>query len=221
MDREFAPGSTKSPAGFARQQVRSQSFTGEGGTLMFMRRRPWVFTILVALVISGAVPAAKSSARLVRTNNPVLNGPPHAEQSASAAQDGAALGKQLAGTWVVNLEQPGFPPSQRHFTFNADGGLVTNDDLQVGPLFVEHFTIGQGNWIRTGSRSAAATIVGQRYDLQGRFVGTYKVRMNLEVDLLANGWSGTFRIEITLPNGQVIFTSDGTFQATRLEVEPL
>ena len=188
---------------------------------MFMRRRPWVFTILVALVISGAVPAAKSSARLVRTNNPVLNGPPHAEQSAIAAQDGAALGKQLAGTWVVNVEQPGFPPSQRHFTFNADGGLVTNDDLQVGPLFVEHFTIGQGNWIRTGSRSAAATVVGQRYDLQGRFVGTYKVRMNLDVDLLANGWSGPFRIEIALPNGQVIFASEGTFQATRLEVEPL
>jgi hypothetical protein len=219
MDREFAPGGTtclfRLPAG------PSQIVDRRRRNVMVMRRRTWVFTILVALLISGAVPAAKLSARLVRTNNSVLSGPAHAEQSAIAAVDGAALGRQLAGTWIVNVDQPGFPPSQRHFTFNADGGLVTNDDLQVGPLFVEHFTVAQGNWIRTGTRNAAATIVGQRYNLQGGFVGTFKVRMNLEVDFLTNQWSATFRIEIALPNGHVFFTSDGTFQATRLEVEPL
>lgn len=188
---------------------------------MVIRRRSWAFTIPVALVITGAMGAAESSASRVSTNNPALNALAHFDPSAIAAQDEAALGKTLAGTWVVNVDQPSFPQPQRHFTFNADGGLVTNDDLQVGPLFVEHFTIAQGNWIRTGSRSVAATIAGQRYNLQGSFVGTFKVRMNLEVDPLANEWSGPFRIEIALANGQVIFTSGGTFQATRLEVEPL
>jgi hypothetical protein len=161
---------------------------------MDMRRRVCAFTIPVALLISGPV----------RT-----------------AQDEVALGKVLAGTWVVNVDQPGFPPSQRHFTFSADGSLVTNDDLQVGPFFVEHFTIAQGNWIRTGSRSAAATIAGQRYNLQGTFLGTFKVRMNLEVDPLAREWIAPFRIDIALPDGRVFFTSGGTFKAARLEVEPL
>jgi hypothetical protein len=138
-----------------------------------------------------------------------------------SAQDEAAFAKVLAGTWVVNVDQPGFPPGQRHFTFNADGGLVTNDDLQVGPNFVEHQTIGQGNWIRTGHRSVAATIAGQRFNLEGSLLGTYKVRMNLELNPLASEWNGRFRIDIALPNGLVIFTSDGHFEATPLSVEPL
>jgi len=97
---------------------------------------------------------------------------------------------------------------------------VTNDDLQVGPNFVEHQTIGQGNWIRTGHRSVAATIIGQRFNLEGSLLGTYKVRMNLELNPSAREWSGRFVIDIALPNGQVIFTSRGNFEATPLAVEP-
>jgi hypothetical protein len=73
--------------------------------------------IVVALVISGSVPAAKSSGSRMRTNNRALDARAYSDQSAIAAEDGAALGKRLAGTWVVNVDQPGFPPSQRHFTF--------------------------------------------------------------------------------------------------------
>jgi hypothetical protein len=138
-----------------------------------------------------------------------------------SAQDEAAFGRTLAGTWVVSVNQPGFPPGQRHFTFNSDGGLVTNDDLQVGPDFVEHQTIGQGNWIRSGHRSVAATIAGQRFNLEGSLLGTYTVRMNLELNPLTSEWNGRFHIDIALPNGQVIFTSGGSFAATRLAVEPL
>jgi hypothetical protein len=133
----------------------------------------------------------------------------------------AAEAKELAGTWVVHVDQPGFPPSDRLFTFNSDGGLVTNDDLQVGPNFVEHFTIGQGNWIRTGNRRFSATIAGQRYNLQGSFLGTFKVRMNLELNEKMSQWSARFRIEIALANGTVVFISGGTFEAARIEVEPL
>jgi hypothetical protein len=172
-----------------------------GGIPMFTGRIPRTFTMTAALVISASVIGANGTR--------------------VSAQDEAAFAKALAGTWVVNVDQPGFPPSQRHFTFNADGGLVTNDDLQVGPNFVEHQTIGQGNWIRTGHRSVAATIAGQRFNLEGSLLGTYKVRMNLELNPLASEWTGRFRIDIALPNGQVIFTSDGSFEATALAVEPL
>lgn len=182
---------------------------------MFTRRLSLAFTITAAVLISATGSGAEF------TNTSKSNAAAPASPSHSAVQDEAASGRTLAGTWVVNVNQPGFPPSQRHFTFNADGGLVTNDDLQVGPNFVEHFTIGQGNWIRTGNRSVAATIVGQRFNLAGSFLGTFKVRMNLELNPLASEWSGTARIEIALPNGQVIFTSDAGFEATRLAVEPL
>jgi hypothetical protein len=188
---------------------------------MFTRRLSRAFTITAVLVISATVTGANSTSSRLTTNN---SGPGAATPTVTArvsAQDEAAFGKTLAGTWVVNVNQPGFPPGQRHFTFNSDGGLVTNDDLQVGPNVVEHFTIAQGNWIRTGNRSVAATIAGQRFDLEGSLLGTFKVRMNLDVDPLASEWSGTFRIDIALPNGQVIFTSDGNFEATRLAVVPL
>ena len=188
---------------------------------MFTRRLSRAFTITAALVISATVSGAESTSRRQPTNNSESNAATPTDTSHISAQEEAALGRTLAGTWVVNVNQPGFPPAQRHFTFNSDGGLVTNDDLQVGPNFVEHFTIGQGNWIRTGNRSVAATIVGQRFNLEGSFLGTFKVRMNLELNPLASEWSGTFRIDIALPGGQVIFTSDGGFEATRLAVEPL
>ena len=138
-----------------------------------------------------------------------------------AAQAEAALGKALAGTWIVNVDQPGFPPSQRHFTFNSDGGMIANDDVQLGPNGVDHFTIAQGSWIRTGNRAVAATIVGQRHSPEGSFLGTFKVRMNLELNQVMTEWTARFRIDVRLPGGQVIFTSEGAFAATRLEVEPL
>jgi hypothetical protein len=188
---------------------------------MFTSRIPRALTITAALVISGAVTPGTSTESRGRTINPDANTAAQAELPAAAAQAEAALGKALAGTWVVTLNQPGFPQPQRHFTFNSDGGIVINDDLQVGPFVVEHFSIGQGNWIRTGVNTVAATIVGHRYDLQGSFLGSYKVRLHLELNPITPEWSATFRIDISLPNGQVIFTSGGTQEATRLEVEPL
>jgi len=188
---------------------------------MFTRRLARAFTIAAAVVISASVSGAEFTSRRQATNHSKSNAATPAQTSHISAQEEAALGRTLAGTWVVNVSQPGFPPAQRHFTFNSDGGLVTNDDLQVGPNFVEHFTIAQGNWIRTGNRSVAATTVGQRFNLEGSFVGTFKVRMNLELNPLANEWSGTARVDIALPSGQVIFTSDAGFEATRLAVEPL
>jgi hypothetical protein len=187
---------------------------------MFTSRTSRVLTIPAALVIA-AVTAAESTGNRAGTNNSAVGGAAQADTSGLSAEAEAGLGKALAGTWIVTVDQPGFPLSQRHFTFSADGGLITNDDLQVGPNFVEHFTIAQGNWIRTGPRSVAATIVGQRYTLEGSFLGTFKVRMNLVLNQAATRWNGVFRITIALPNGFVVFTSDGTSEAARLEVEPL
>ena len=188
---------------------------------MFTRRLSRAFTITAALVISATVTGANSTSSRRTPNNSGLSPATPTVTSHVSAQDEAAFGRTLAGTWVVNVNQPGFPPAQRHFTFNSDGGLVTNDDLQVGPNFVEHFTIAQGNWIRTGNRSVSATIVGQRFNLEGSLLGTFKVRMNLNLNPLASEWNGRFRIDIALPNGQIIFTSDGSFEAARLAVEPL
>jgi hypothetical protein len=186
---------------------------------MLTRRIVSALTMTAATVAAAVTPAMSGGIR-GDAHSPALNGgPPQIPHVAAQAE--AAIGKALAGTWVVNVHQPPFPPSQRHFTFTSDGALVTNDDLQVGPNFVEHFTIAQGNWVSTGNGMVSATLVGQRYNLQGALLGTYKVRMNLELSQAADQWTATFRINILLPDGQVIFTSDGTFAATRLEVEPL
>lgn len=188
---------------------------------MITRRIFWTSTIAAAMVISATVAPVKSNETNRASNSSELNAATQGEILDVIAQAETAQGRELAGTWVVHVDQQGFPPSYRLFTFNSDGGLVTNDDLQVGPNGVEHFTIGQGNWIRTGNRRFSATIAGQRYNLQGSFLGTFKVRMNLELNERLSQWSGRFRVEIALPNGTVIFTSGGTFEAARMEVEPL
>jgi hypothetical protein len=188
---------------------------------MITRRIFWALTIMAAMAFSAAVAPVKSSESHGGSNNSELKAAGQEEILDVIAQAEAAQAKELAGTWVVHVNQPGFPPSDRLFTFNSDGGLITNDDLQVGPMGVEHFTIAQGNWIRTGNRRFAATIGGQRYNLQGSLLGTFKVRMNLELNERTSQWSGRFRIEIALTNGSVVFISDGTFEATRLKVEPL
>ena len=188
---------------------------------MFRSRFLRVSTITTALAISGAVAPATSIGIAERNINSEANTAAQAELPGAAARAEAALGKALAGTWVVTVNQPGFPQPPRYFTFSADGGMVINDDLQVGPNFVEHFTIGQGSWIRTGVNSVSATLVGNRNNLEGSFLGSYKVRMNLDLNPVTPEWTATFRIHISLPNGQVIFTSGGTLEATRLEVEPL
>jgi hypothetical protein len=188
---------------------------------MLTSRTPWPLTITAALVISGAVTPATSTASRGKPIASEANTAAQAHLPDAAAQAEAALGKALAGTWVVTVNQPGFAQPPRYFTFTADGGMVINDDLQVGPNFVEHFTIGQGNWIRTGVNTVSATLVGNRYNLEGSFLGSYKVRMNLELNPVTPEWTATFRIDISLPNGQVIFSSGGIHEATRLEVEPL
>jgi hypothetical protein len=188
---------------------------------MFTSRFLGVSTITTALVISGAVTLATSTGSRGMNIKSEANTAAQAELPGAATQAGAALGKALAGTWVVTVNQPGFPQPPRYFTFTADGGMVINDDLQVGPNFVEHFTIGQGNWIRTGVNTVSATLVGNRYNLAGSFLGSYKVRMNLQLNPLTPEWTATFRIDISLPNGQVIFSSGGIHEATRLDVEPL
>ena len=188
---------------------------------MFTRRILSALTITAALVISAGVTPTTSTESRGRTTSSEVNTAARAELPEAAAQSEAALGKALAGTWMVTVNQPGFPQPPRYFRFTPDGGMVINDDLQVGPNFVEHFTIGQGNWIRTGVNTASATLVGNRYNLEGSFLGSYKVRMNLELNPFTPEWTATFRIDISLPNGQVIFTSGGTHEATRLKVEPL
>lgn len=122
---------------------------------------------------------------------------------------------------MKRLPRPGFPLIERHLTFGSDGTLISNDDLQLTPYGVEHFTIAQGNWLRTGSRTVAATIAGQRYDLQGSLLGSFKVRLEFDLDPSATTWSGRFLIDIIVPGGQVVFTSGGTLKAVRLAVEPL
>src|SRR5262245_4365577 len=187
---------------------------------MITRRIFWMLTITAAMVISATVAPGKSD-ESDRGSDESLNAAAQGEILDVMARTEAPQRRELAGTWVVHVDQQGFPPSDRLFTFNSDGGLVTNDDLKVGPDGVEHCTIAQGNWIRTGNRRFSATIGGQRYNLQGSFLGTFKVRMNLELNEKMSQWSGRFRIEIALPNGTVVFISGGAFEAARIEVEPL
>ncbi len=61
------------------------------------------------------------------------------------------------------------------------------------------------------------TLVGSAegpLSMKYKVVGTLKLGSNKE------SWSGPFKIDILDPNGQLIFADHGTFNLTRIAVEP-
>jgi len=103
----------------------------------------------------------------------------------------------MEGSWVVNVNQPGFPPSQRLFTFFSDGTIIGHDVLQAPPSGVEWWTTAHGEWIRNGNREFNAIVVGLRFNGQANMLGMFKIRMSVRLKDSLVEWEGPARIDVT------------------------
>ncbi len=147
------------------------------------------------------------------------------------AQADAEDATDLVGSWLgtaVSTTAP-LPPLKTLLTFTADGTVVEARRLYVassplGPLLA---TPGHGAWEHTGHRAFAATILliyegaANHPTSPGEVLAYEKVRFTLTLDPGGEALSGSLLVEVRDVNNQVVFLGPGTFEATRIQVEPL
>jgi len=130
--------------------------------------------------------------------------------------------KAIVGSWLetVTFSGEGAPPPLKSLvSFIADGVLVVADQGNVTTETV--FSAGHGAWVHLGGRKFAWTVLELISDLNGNLVGTLKVRGQYTINQSGNSYSGHFQAEITDTDGNLLFSSEGTNEGHRIQVEPL
>lgn len=141
-------------------------------------------------------------------------------------------GQHLEGSWTFKVEAQGLPFGfplgyTSLITFEEGGGAVQTAWIPPGSFApstiagVNPWT-GHGEWVRTGNRQFAITVLIPRFDNTGTFLGLAKSRASIQLDQTEREASGRFNGDILDPSGNVILTGfGGTVKATRLQVELL
>ena len=138
-----------------------------------------------------------------------------AESSRERAEEQAKL---LVGVWLGM----GSDGTKSFLTFHSDGTL--QGSLQGGvsttsPLGV--ISDGHGTWRHLGGRQFGKIIMGLRYDINtGRLNGFVKVRSILTINKAGDKMTLTDKLEVSDPDGNVLFTASDTGTATRVKFEP-
>lgn len=131
--------------------------------------------------------------------------------------------KVIVGSWLETVTFSGpdpMPPLKSMSTFTADGGVTVADQGSVAADVV--FTPGHGAWNHVSGRTFAWTILEIIYDpATGSLIGYLKVNGRYTVDATGNAYSGEFLAAILDPDGNVLFTVEGTNDGRRISVEAL
>jgi len=137
----------------------------------------------------------------------------------SAPRAAVSDGQHLEGSWVINAvaNLPGLPPPHLTglLTFTADGSAVGTPSLAIV------VSNAHGVWQRLGNRTFAVTLVYLRRDDAGEFIGTSKIRSTLTLDETSARADGQFEISVFDLGGNQVGGFGGTFEAARIQSEPL
>ena len=124
--------------------------------------------------------------------------------------------EKLFGSWnaevTVVAQNATFPAL---LTFGAEGSVIADEPPSPGE------TSGHGNWVSSGDGQAAYTFVALYSGEGGAYAGRLKVVGTLQYDASADTWQGPFKIGVFDADGQVTLSDQGTFNLTRIAVEPL
>jgi len=141
--------------------------------------------------------------------------------AAYTAGAGAAKSKgapqQLSGTWVTSIELVNPPPTiearfQGLNTFLPSGELVVSSSQANPGLRV----LAHGQWVRTGNRRFASTMLWFRFDPTGKYIGMQRVRRTIEVAAGFTRFTAEDVIEILAPDGAVVASLNGRETGARL-----
>lgn len=130
--------------------------------------------------------------------------------------------KAIIGSWLETVTFTGdvMPPVKSMSTFTADGGLIVADQGAVTAETI--FSPGHGAWNHVSGRTFAWTSLELIYDpATGELRGYLKVSGEYTTNIAATSYTGSFFATISDPDGNVLFTVDGTNVGNRIVVEPL
>jgi len=136
--------------------------------------------------------------------------------SPTAAQ---ASDQDLGGSWIFTVTPEGMPPVTDLITFTTDGAMMAS----LNDPTLTHASTGHGAWVANGDGSVGFTFM--RFvnipGPEGNFTATVKVRGTITLNETSDELSGPFEFDVFDPSGNKLFTAGGTFEATRIGVEPL
>jgi hypothetical protein len=137
--------------------------------------------------------------------------------------------KQLEGSWMGTLTPTNLPFSfPVLITFIPKGGVVASGLLYVpmtnfpGPTLG---TAGHGEWKKVGHREFQINFVSLLQgapdnDNPGMELGTDNFSLRVELNDDGTELSGSFQDVVKRLDGSIVFTTPGTYHATRIRAEP-
>ena len=151
---------------------------------------------------------------------------------ASVSPAASAAERQLEGSWVTLVtatNPPGLPAMQSLMTFTRDGGVLESRRLYVPPPFGPLLeTGGHGAWERAAHHEFLVKFIfllqaapNHPVLVNGEPLGTDNIFMRIRLDHSGDTFSGTFVSQARDPQGNVVFSAQGTVQGTRIRPEPL
>ena len=117
----------------------------------------------------------------------------------------------ILGTWLVDVTPADDEPFQAMVTVSPGGGLVETESTSPGTSL--------GSWESRGRRRVAVTFQRFEFGSEGEPAGRSVVRT--EVIVRGDKFSGPFEFDVFNPEGDVVFSGEGTATATRFPVQPL
>ena len=164
--------------------------------------------LLFAAVLAGAPLGLLAAAR---------TGPTAASNSTPMAG-----GQGFVGAWRMTFFEAEGPPTLALATFSSDGSVVAAEHPVVTPPIASGaiFTsAGHGAWQATGPDTAVFTAVGLGSYGQGVLFGTATARARITLGADGHTFSGEVIWTVADPEGTLLATYPGTFQATRIVAE--
>jgi hypothetical protein len=176
---------------------------------MTRKRVFWALLITGVIVLSTSVTQAQSSATQ-ESQDAAQAGLPQSLKAPQMAIVGSWLGTSGEGNKLIETYN-----SDGTFTGSVQTEVSTNPELGV-------LTPGHGAWKYLGDRQYTATGVGLLYDINtGAYMGYLKSRVMLTINEAGDHMSGTDKVEIYDPDGNLVFAvPPGNTSFTRIKVEP-
>ena len=138
--------------------------------------------------------------------------------AAQNSASGQGKAKRLVGTWrtqgtVINCQTGTQLATFRGLnTFLGEGSMVANGAINPALL-----STGHGVWEHAGGRDFTNTIVSFRFNPDGTFAGTQKIKRSIELDGGGDEFTSVNSVELADPAGNVTFTGCSTETGHRLE----
>jgi hypothetical protein len=136
--------------------------------------------------------------------------------------------QQLAGSWQFAIAPVGGGVPQPRFlvSFTADGLVIRTAPLRLPAppaLGVATMLIGttHGEWVHTGDRQFAVTVVGFAFDKMGNFLATQRIRATITLGEMLDSFTAQSNAQYITVDGTVIDGGTVPVVGTRIAVEPL